>query len=113
MSPFHRHCYSGDKEKLACGVLIDLRSQLKYRKNTFAVYQLGPQCCPSSALGQEQREDKKRKEQIQEGKLEGICLWGNGTLNTELHQFLISLTSYGPISASFVLWFLVKKKGST
>lgn len=34
---------------------------------------------------------QRREEQIQEGKLEGICLWGKGTLNTELHQFLISL----------------------
>lgn len=29
MSPFHVPCYSGDKGKLAHGVLTDLRSQLK------------------------------------------------------------------------------------
>lgn len=29
MCPFHMHCYSGDKENLAYGVLIDLRSQLR------------------------------------------------------------------------------------
>lgn len=34
---------------------------------------------------------QRSEEQNQEGKLEGICLWGNGTLNAELHRFLISL----------------------
>lgn len=32
----------------------------------------------------------RREKQNQESKLEGIRLWGNGTLNAELHRFPIS-----------------------
>lgn len=51
----------------------------------------------------------RRGKQTQESKTEGTDLWGNNTLNAELHRFPNPFGSWRLITTSFVL---VENKGS-